>query len=194
MANPETPAEGGGMLPVLIAVALTAVLGLATGFAISAFMMPAAEHAGQTGVVEKSPPQQAAQHGEEVKPVEHGKSETTPAGQEETGSAETTEEPIDPEKLAFVSFPPVIVNLREQSGSWVRVEGGIQYITEGEIPANSIGPLAAEIAMNYFRTLTISDFEGGDGLQLIKMDLTEIAQSLSKGQIRGFTFTSFIIE
>jgi flagellar basal body-associated protein FliL len=194
MANPETPAEGGGMLPVLIAVALTAVLGLATGFAISAFMMPAAEYAGQTGVAAKSSPQQAAQHSEEAKLAEHGKSETASTGHEETDNAEATEEPIDPEKLAFVPFPPVVVNLREQSDSWVRVEGGIQYITEGEIPEDSIGPLASEIAMNYFRTLTISDFEGGDGLQLIKMDLTEIARSLSKGQIRGFTFTSFIIE
>jgi flagellar basal body-associated protein FliL len=194
MATPETPNEGGGALPVLIAVALTAVLGLATGFAISAFMIPAAEHAAGTGIVEKSAAQQAAQHGTDAEAPEHGKSETAAAGHEETGSAETAEEPIDPEKLAFVPFPPVVVNLREQSGSWVRVEGGIQYITDGEIPADSIGSLAAEIAMNYFRTLTIGDFEGGDGLQLIKMDLTEIARSLSKGQIRGFTFTSFIIE
>jgi len=194
MANPETPAEGGGTLHVLIAVVLTAVFGLATGFAISAFMMPTAEHAAGTANLEKSPPQQAAQHGSEAEPESHGKSETAVAGHEEPGNAEMAEEPIDPERLAFAPFPPVVVNLREQSSSWVRVEGGIQYITDGEIPADSIGPLAAEIAMNYFRTLTIGDFEGGDGLQLIKMDLTEIAQSLSKGQIRGFTFTSFIIE
>ncbi len=194
MAIPETPAEGGGALPILIAACFTAVLGLGTGVAISAFMMPAVEHAGKPGIVEKKPPQEPGQHGNDAESAEHGKSETAATEHEEAGSAETTEEPIDPEKLAFIPFPPVIVNLREQSGSWVRVEGGIQYITDGEIPADSIGPLAAEIAMNYFRTLTISDFEGGDGLQLIKMDLREIAESLSKGQIRGFIFTSFIIE
>jgi flagellar basal body-associated protein FliL len=194
MANSETPVEDGGALPVLIAACLTAVLGLGTGVSISAFMIPAAEHAGETGVVEKSPAQQTTQHGNEVRPQEHGESETATAGHEGTENAEVTEEPIDPAKLTFAPFPPVIVNLREQNGSWVRVEGGIQYISDGEIPGDAIGPLAAEMAMNYFRTLTIRDFEGGDGLQLIKMDLTEIARSLSKGQIRDFTFTSFIIE
>lgn len=184
MANPETPVEDGGARPVIIAACLTAILGLGTGVSISAFMMPAAEQAGETGLVEKKSLAQTAQHG----------NETGPQGHEGRENTEVTEESIDLTKLTFAPFPPVIVNLREQNGSWVRIEGGIQYISDGEIPADAIGPLAAEMAMNYFRTLTVRELEGGDGLQLIKMDLTEIARSLSKGQIRGFTFTSFIIE
>jgi flagellar basal body-associated protein FliL len=193
MANPETPAESGGALPILIAACLTALIGLGTGVSIAVFMMPSAEQAGKTGKAEKSPRMDAV-HDTEAQSAEHGSAENAATGHEEIGEAEATEEAIDPTKLAFAPFPPVIVNLREQSGSWVRVEGGIQYISDGDIPNDAIGPLAAEMAMNYFRTLTIQDFEGGDGLQLIKMDLAEIAQSLSKGQIRGYTFTSFIIE
>jgi flagellar basal body-associated protein FliL len=193
MANTETPAESGGALPILIAACLTALIGLGTGVSISVFMMPAAEQARKTSKTEKSPPLDAA-HDTEAQSAEQGSAENAATEHEETGEAEAPEEVIDPAKLAFAPFPPVIVNLREQSGSWVRVEGGIQYTSDGDIPDDAIGPLAAEMAMNYFRTLTIQDFEGGDGLQLIKMDLAEIAQSLSKGQIRGYTFTSFIIE
>jgi flagellar basal body-associated protein FliL len=193
MANPETPAEGGGALPILIAACLTALIGLGTGVSISVFMLPPSEHAVKTSKTDKSPPSRSA-HDTNTHPAEQGNSELATTALEEGGEAEATEEAIDPAQLAFASFPPVIVNLKEQSGSWVRVEGGIQYISDGDIPGDAIGPLAAEMAMNYFRTLTIQDFEGGDGLQLIKMDLAQIAQSLSKGQIRGYTFTSFIIE
>jgi flagellar basal body-associated protein FliL len=190
MASSETPSEGSGALPVLIAAALTTVLGLAVGFSVSAFMMPS----DISGAGQKASPQPAEVNGKEAGTPAHGESAAATAEHDESSDAGAEEEPIDPAQLAYTSMPPVIVNLREQSSSWVRVEGGIQYITEGEIPVDSIGPLASEITMNYFRTLTINDFESGDSLQLIKMDLAEIARSVSKGQIRGFTFTSFIIE
>jgi hypothetical protein len=196
MANSDSAGSGDGLAPLLIAACLTACIGLGVGFVVATMMTPATqEGAGAAlppGLQAQTPPQAG-------KPTEHGA--TTEGAHGESADSEApaenaapAEEPIDLSRLVYASIPPVIVNLREQSSSWVRVEGGVLYLTDGELTESAVGPFAAEITMNYLRTLTVKDFGSADSLQLIKMDLSEISKSLSNGQIRSFLFTSFIVE
>jgi len=119
------------------------------------------------------------------------------AGKEGAAKEGASKEPppaAPPEDLVSLPVPVVLTNLADPSSIFVRLEAEI--ITDAK-SAKSMTPLVAEISgdyMAYLHSLSVSSFEGPSSLTQLKEDLTDRAQTRSKGLVRDLVIKGLVVK
>jgi flagellar protein FliL len=183
--------HGGGLFSTLVAIGLALVFGLGSGFGAVTVFAPT--FGPSANAVSSAAP------GSQKKP-DIGNNE---AGQTNDEGEAGTQAPvvedaeiaaIDPADIDFASLPPVVVNLREPSQVWLRLEGGITYAKSGEKKSEVLVAESAHQIAQYIKTLSLADIEGPDGLQFLQEDVNGIVKALSNGQVDRVLFTGLVVE
>ena len=92
------------------------------------------------------------------------------------------------------SIKPVIVNLADPPGTFIRVQGSVVFKTEAMKDASTtISKIEADIA-TYLRTLSVADLEGTNGLQNLKEDLNQRATIRAEGDVFEFILETMVIQ
>jgi flagellar protein FliL len=183
--------QGGGLVPTLVAIGLALVFGLGSGFGAVTLFAPT------LGPSSDAAPSASA--GALKKPgVESGVADQPEEAEVEgaqTAEAEETEVvAIDPADIDYAALPPVIVNLREPSQVWLRLEGGITYAKSGEKKSELLVAESAQQIAQFIKTLSLADIEGPDGMQFLQEDVNGIVKALSNGQVDQVLVTGLVVE
>jgi flagellar protein FliL len=97
-------------------------------------------------------------------------------------------------ELALERLSPVVTNLLEPSGVYVRVD---LALVMDRMEEEQRARLAAEIASDalaYMRTLTLAQIEGASGLQFLREDLSERAATRSDGRVREVVIETLVVQ
>ncbi len=92
------------------------------------------------------------------------------------------------------TLEPLVTNLASPQDAWIRLQASI--LLEDD-PDGDVGVLKKKVEddfLGYMRTLTLSHLEGGIGLQHLREDLTERAQTRTKGQVNEVILESVVIQ
>jgi len=125
------------------------------------------------------------------KPAEHA-----PAAKDGGKPAEKKEEakPAPVVQMGSMDVPPAVTNLASPHEVWVRVEGMVVF--EGKaLPRGDA--LVAEISADilaYLRTQTLEQIQGVTGLEHLRADLTERAQTRSQGLVKKFIIKALVVQ
>lgn len=177
-----------GLMPMLVAVVLSAGLGLGAGFGGIVMFAPApvseppSASADVPGTDEHSASKDGGDHG------------SVPKGAEEGQETAEDAEAIDKEDLAYAPLPPVITNLVEPANVWLRLEGGITYLKSGEKKPDILAVETAQQIVQFLKTVRLADIQGNDGMLFLRDDLNEVARSLSGGQVQNVLVSGLIVE
>lgn len=97
-------------------------------------------------------------------------------------------------ELAVTPIVPVLTNLSEPKNVWIRIEGSILSRKESEVPSGVLAAQAGQQVLAYLRTIKLSEIEGASGLQHVNEDLNEVMRTFSRGEVRQFLISGFIVE
>ncbi|PPQ38594.1 flagellar FliL protein [Rhodoblastus acidophilus] len=119
-----------------------------------------------------------------------------PAGKDASHGDKKKEEVKDGPavQMGSMDIPPAVTNLASPREVWVRIEGAILF--EGKtLPRGDA--LAAEISADilaFLRTQTIEQIQGVAGLEHLRADLTERAQTRSNGLVKKFIIKALVVQ
>lgn len=103
-------------------------------------------------------------------------------------------EPPGSGDTAIQEIPPVVTNLAEPAGAWVRVQVSFIFdrktLRKPEAMAAGIG----EDLLGLMRTLTLEQIGGASGLQHLREDLSERAAVRSGGLVREVLLESVVVQ
>ncbi len=97
-------------------------------------------------------------------------------------------------ELTVTPIEPVLTNLSEPKNVWIRLEGSILSKKDSIVPSKVLAAQAGQQVMAYLRTIKLPQIEGSSGLQHINEDLNEVMRTFSKGEVRQFLISGFIVE
>ncbi len=96
--------------------------------------------------------------------------------------------------VAGKELSPIVANLANPEGSWVRIQTAIVY---DKADAPQIDVLAARIAddtLAFIRTLSLAQLQGASGLQHLREDLSERAAVRSEGHVKEMMIEMMVIQ
>ena len=115
------------------------------------------------------------------------------AGERQTAVPELPGKPGNGD-TALQEVPPVVTNLAEPAGAWVRVQVSFIFdrntLRKPEAMAAEIG----EDLLGLMRTLTLEQIGGASGLQHLREDLNERAAVRSGGLVREVLLESVVVQ
>jgi flagellar protein FliL len=91
-------------------------------------------------------------------------------------------------------IPPVVTNLAEPAGAWIRVEASVVTDTLNDEEANVLVARLGEDVVSYLRTMSPSQIEGARGLQYLREDLNERAAIRSSGKVRELIIETLVVQ
>jgi flagellar FliL protein len=91
-------------------------------------------------------------------------------------------------------IPPVVTNLAEPPGAWIRVEASIVTDALNEEEATVLVARLGEDVTSYLRTITPAQIEGPRGLQYLREDLNERAAIRSSGKVRELIIETLVVQ
>ena len=115
--------------------------------------------------------------------------EAKPAPLKDTASA-----PADSEALTALPVPVVLTNLADPASVFVRLEADMIMDAKS---AQNTAALASEISgdfMAYLHSLSATSFEGQSSFLQLKEDLTDRAQTRSKGLVREIIIRGLVVK
>ncbi len=94
----------------------------------------------------------------------------------------------------IVALQPVITNLAESTSVWIRLEGNLLMVKDGDAKPDELALKLAQSILAYLRTLKLTDLQGAGSLHAISQDLNEIVATASKGQVGGLLISGLVFE
>lgn len=164
----------------IVAVLLLTLIGAGAGFAVGSMLGTTQPPTEIKSVASVEVPQEPA-HGEHL-------SEATASGEVPTPIVE------EPVAMAIVPFPPILTNLAEPKGVWVRLEGSLLIKKETEEPHELLAEKADENLVTFLRTVKLKDIEGPSGFLNFRADLNDLVSQLSAGQVKEVIIHSVVLE
>ncbi len=92
------------------------------------------------------------------------------------------------------TLEPVVSNLAEPSGVWVRLETSIIFDNGAIENPDVMGAEIRKDMMAYVRTLKLAQIEGPSGLQHLREDLNERARVRADGRVRELLIETMIVQ
>jgi flagellar protein FliL len=163
----------------IVAVLLLTLIGAGAGFAVGSMLgaQPAAEF--KDIALAEAPAQ--AEHGEHLPDASTEGDVTPPIVEEQVA-------------MAVVPFPPILTNLAEPKGVWVRLEGSLLIKKESDEPHELLAEKADENLVTFLRTVKLKDIEGPSGFLNFRADLNDLVSLLSDGQVKEVIIHSVVLE
>lgn len=91
-------------------------------------------------------------------------------------------------------LPPVITNLADPEGTWVRVQASIVYDRKQVAKPDVIASQISEDILGFMRTLSMAQIGGASGLQHLREDLNERAVIRSGGLVHELIVHSVVFQ
>ncbi|RFC63001.1 hypothetical protein DYI37_13730 [Fulvimarina endophytica] len=186
-------AKKGGMMPLILALVVVTLVGggggVAMGFLLGGSNAPAETADAKAADKAAAPDGHAAAPEGEKASSGHDKPAAGAHGEETLAEVSAEEE----KPLQVVALKPVLTNLYNPSGTWIRIEASIILRQDDEIDPTV---LAAEIeadTLTFARSLQIAQIEGTRGLLHLRDDLRERAK-LRSPAIVDYLIQAMVVE
>ncbi len=95
---------------------------------------------------------------------------------------------------ALRELPPVIANLAEPGGAWVRVQASIVFDSKAVQRPDLVAAEIGEDILGFMRTLSLAQIGGASGLQHLREDLNERASIRSGGLVRELILQTLVVQ
>lgn len=181
--------KAGGIMPVLIGVVLTVLVGLGAGFGAATFLTAVPPPGPVAKPAEAAGEADAAAQGGETAAGGHGA-----AAEGAPGDGTAEEEEPGPVETALVPLPPVVANMAAPANAWIRLEGSVEYDVASEKKPDLLAAETSQAILHYLRTIKLAEIQSPDGIHFMSQDIDEIVRSLSSGQVRSVLITGLIVE
>ncbi|MDE2361483.1 MAG: flagellar basal body-associated FliL family protein [Hyphomicrobiales bacterium] len=89
---------------------------------------------------------------------------------------------------------PIVVNLAQPQNAWVRLEASLVFDPAAAPPSDVVVPQIEGDFAAFLRTLSAHQLEGAAGLQMLRQELEERAQTRSKGSVRSVIIQTLVIQ
>ena len=195
--NSEKP-KSGGIVAIVIALAVVSILGLGGGYAFSIVSLPTTPAIETTKEVSTAPAKPAT----EVAPSEakdaasaHGAESTKVKAEAELAPVpEAVDERINLKDFVLGPLPAVVTNLAQPTNVWIRLDGFLVIKKSPDIKVADTGPQMVPFILAYLKSAKITDLQGAGGLNALNSDLNEIVRSASNGNVHSVLLTGFVVE
>ncbi len=111
-----------------------------------------------------------------------------------SASTESSAAVAPPPASALYDLPPIVTNLGQPQETWIRLESSIVFdpktLPHPEALAGQIG----DDILAYLRTVSLPQIEGPIGLEDIRQDLNERAQTRSGGKVRELVIRTLVVQ
>ncbi len=108
------------------------------------------------------------------------------------GAAKKPAEPVASTRM-LKELTPVVTNLAEPEGSWIRLQTAIVYDKNDAPGMDVLSIKLNEDILAYVRTLTLEQIQGASGLEALRDDLNERAQLRSDGKVRELLIEMLVV-
>lgn len=190
--------KSGGIVNIVIALAVVSILGLGGGYAFSIVSLPSAGAIDAVKDVAAAPTKPAPDVGKsEVKdtPPTHGSDATKMKAEAEIAPVpEAVDERVNLKDFVLGPLPPVVTNLAQPTNVWVRLDGFLVVKKSPDIKVADTGPQMAPFILSYLKSAKITDLQGAGGLAALNSDLNEIVRTASNGNVHSVLLTGLIVE
>lgn len=205
MAGQETKKGDGGLMELLIPLAVVTVLGGGGGWFLGFSMLAPTDPAkngtetARAAEAEKPKAAEGSAHAEKegsdhAKPAHgeaggHGKADA----HEQDHGEEKPKPPDKPESLQVKELPAIVTNLAA-SKNWVRLQAAIVFDPKVLPHAETLIPELMSDLTGFLNTLEIGDVEGPDGLRRLREELNERALIRSERHVHELVIESLVIQ
>lgn len=110
------------------------------------------------------------------------------------------EVPAEPISPAFVTtarlrkLAPVVTNLAEPAGAWIRMEATVITDQLNEEDASALASQLNEDIVAYLRTVSPAQIAGARGLRYLREDLNERAALRSQGKVHELIIETLVVQ
>lgn len=178
-ASAPAKSSNGGILPIVIVT----VLGVGLGVGFKQFVMT------------DDPPAKTAAATDKKKSAKSSSGKEKEAGKAKKGDDGAGDQPDDPmQKLVIVDLPPVVSNLKEANGVWLRLEAALMFSSKPEQGYSVVAQQTGADILAYIRTVPVAQIENGQGLEYLSDDLLDIARIRSKGAVQRLVIKTLVVE
>lgn len=186
------PAQGkSSLMMFIVVVLLLSLVGAGTGFAVGALLGKPAGEAPPAPVAVSSPAKEKTGEKTTEKAVAHGAAK----GDGEDAQPLAFAPPVEPDvPTAVVPLAPIITNLAEPEGAWVRVEGSLLAVQDSKEKPEVLAEKMTGDILGYLRTIRLSQIEGASGFLAFRDDLDDLVKTASGGDVRKFLIKSLVVE
>jgi flagellar FliL protein len=98
------------------------------------------------------------------------------------------------EDVSIKPLAPVLSNLSDTKGPWVRVEASLVVEGQATPELQVLARKVEEDILAYLRTISLAQIEGASGFQHLREDLNERARIRGGGKVRELIIQSLILE
>jgi flagellar protein FliL len=91
------------------------------------------------------------------------------------------------------TLTPIVVNLREPSDLYVRLEAAV-VLEPGAPDGAAIAAKVGDDLVSYVKTVSLSELEGPTGFQYFREDLRRRAVQIGGGKVKELLLQSFIVQ
>ena len=99
-----------------------------------------------------------------------------------------------PEGTGLRDLAPIITNLAQPPGTWVRLEASLVFNPKaGPLPDVLVGEIGNDV-LAYMRTVTLKQIEGASGLRQLGEDLDERVAIRSEGKVRELIIQTLVVQ
>ncbi len=112
----------------------------------------------------------------------------------ESGETEPEETPEYASGESIMMLQPVITNLIEPRGTYIRLEGAAVFAGPTDKQSEVLVSRVAQDIMSVLNTMSLAQIEGPSGLQHLREDLNARAVVRSEGKIKEIVLHSVVVE
>jgi flagellar FliL protein len=98
------------------------------------------------------------------------------------------------EPATILDLPPVVTNLGSPQDTWIRLEASIVFNPKVLPHPEAVVVRIGDDVLAYLRTVSLKQLEGPIGLEHIRQDLNERAQTRSGGKIRELVIRTLVVQ
>jgi len=99
-----------------------------------------------------------------------------------------------PEPSAVVDLPPIVTTLGAPSEVWIRLEASIVFDPRTLPHPEAVAAKIGDDVLAYVRTVTLKQLEGPIGLESLRAELNERAQTRSEGKVRELVLRTLVVQ
>ena len=116
------------------------------------------------------------------------------AARQQHGAAQTAPQERLIEDVAIKPLAPVLSNLADAKGPWVRIEASLVVDGQATPDLQVLGRKVEEDMLAFLRTVSLAQIEGASGFQHLREDLNERARIRGGDTVRELIIQSLIVE
>jgi flagellar FliL protein len=116
------------------------------------------------------------------------------AAQHQRGAAQAAPKSRLIEDVTIKPLSPVLSNLSDPKGPWVRIEASLVVEGQAAPELNVLARKVEEDILAFLKTVSLAQIEGASGFQHLREDLNERARIRGGGKVRELIIQSLILE